>query len=82
MQVLIELDADQVDSVVVEGLKKAYEIHLTFPNEPDYEELSYVFKVMIKYFMGDKASAKYLHGLAKVEKKYNTKRLVEANGGL
>ena len=82
MQVLIELDEDQTESVLVEGLKKAYEINLTFPHEPDYDELNEAFKVMIKYFMGDKAGAKYLHGLAKVEKKYNAQRLAEANGGL
>ena len=82
MQVLIELNDDQVDEVLAEGLKKAYEISLTFPHEHDYDELNSSFKILIKYFMGEKAGAKYLHSLAKVEKKYNAKRLVEAEGGL
>lgn len=82
MQVIIELNEDQVDSVLGEGLKRAYETHLLFPNEPDYDELHEAFRVMLKYFLGDKAGAKYLHGLAKVEKKYNSKRLTEAEGGL
>jgi hypothetical protein len=82
MQVQIKLDDDQVDEVLVEGLKKAYEINLTFPHEPNYDELNDAFKVLLKYFMGDKNGAKYLHGLAKVEKKYNAQRLAEANGGL
>jgi hypothetical protein len=82
MQVIIELNDDQVESVLAEGLKRAYETHLTFPNEPDYEELHEAFKIMLKYFLGEKAGSKYLHGLAKIEKKYNARRLVEAEGGL
>lgn len=82
MQVLIELNDDQVDSVLAEGLQRAYETHLLFPEEPDYDELHEAFKVILKYFLGEKAGTKYLHGLAKIEKKYNAKRLAEAENGL
>ena len=82
MQVLIDLDDDQTDALLVEALKKGFEINLTFPNEPDYVELNQAFKLLLEYYMGEKASAKYLHTLAKVEKKYNAQRLAEANNGL
>jgi len=82
MQVLIELNDDQVEEVLAEGLKKAYEVHLSFPNEPDHDELHEAFKLMLNYFMLEKDYKKYMHGLAKVEKKYNAKRLAEAENGL
>jgi hypothetical protein len=82
MQVLIDLDDDQTDTILVEALKKGFEINITFPNEPDYAKLNAAFKLMLEYYMGERASAKYLHSLAKLEKKYNAKRLAEANNGL
>jgi hypothetical protein len=81
MQVLIELDDDQMESVLVEGLKKNYEVHLSL-REPEDHHIHEAFQIMLAYFMSEKEYRKYSHGLAKVIQKYNSKRLVEANNGL
>jgi hypothetical protein len=60
MQVPIELDADQVEQILVEGLKQAYEVNLTFPEEPDYEKLHQAFQVLLPYFMGEDAYIKFV----------------------
>ena len=82
MQVPIKLTDEQVDDILVEGLKSGYEINLTFPEEPNFYEISQAFRTLLAYYMGDKECAKYLHAMAKVRKNYNAKRLVEANNGL
>jgi len=82
MQVPIKLTDEQVDDILVEGLKSGYEINKSFSEEPNYYEIDQSFKTLLAYYMGDKACAKYLHAMAKVRKPYNTKRLVEANNGL
>lgn len=82
MQVQINLTNEQVDDILVDGLKKGYEIHKTFPDEPDYEELDQAFKTLLSYYMGEKNYAKYMHDRAKTNKTYNTKRLVDAHNGL
>ena len=82
MQVPIKLTDEQVDDILVEGLKSGYEINLNFPDEPNFYEISQAFRTLLAYYMGDKECAKYLHARAKVRKTYNTKRLVEANNGL
>jgi len=82
MQVIIELNDEQADEVLVEGLKSGYAINLNFPDEPNYYEISQAFRTLLAYYMGDKECAKYLHARAKVRKTYNSKRLVEANNGL
>ena len=59
MQVPIELDADQVEQILVEGLKQSYTVNLTFPEEPDYEKLNKAFHVLLPYFMGEDAYIKF-----------------------
>jgi molybdopterin-guanine dinucleotide biosynthesis protein len=81
MQVLLELDDDQIESVLVEGLKRNYEVHLQM-HEDNEHHIHEAFHIMMAYFMSEKDYAKYMHGLAKVHKKYNAKRLAEANNGL
>ena len=81
MQVLIELDDDQIESVVVEGLKRNYEIHLNM-HENNEHHIHEAFQILLAYFMTEKEYRKYAHNLAKVTQKYNAKRLVEANNGL
>jgi len=81
MQVLIELDDDQIEDVVVAGLKRNYEIHLNM-REPEDHHIHEAFQILLAYFMTEKEYKKYSHGLAKVIQKYNSKRLVEANNGL
>ena len=81
MQVLIELDDDQIEDVVVAGLKRNYEIHLNM-REPEDHHIHEAFQIMLAYFMTEKEYAKYIHGLAKVLKTYNAKRLADAHNGL
>ena len=85
MHVTIELDDEQVDDVLEEGLKSAYQTHLMFVEDSEeytFEELDNAFKLILKYFMLDKDYRKFMHDVAKVQKKYNSKRMVEAEGGL
>ena len=82
MQVIIELNDEQTDEVLVEGLKSGYAINLNFPEDKNFYEISQAFRTLLTYYMGDKECAKYLHARAKVRKNYNAKRLVEAENGL
>ena len=72
MQVPIELDADQVEQILVEGLKQAYEVNLTFPDEPDYEKLYQAFHVLLPYFMGEEKFTQFA-----VKAKKDTDKLLE-----
>jgi hypothetical protein len=81
MQVLIELDDDQLEELTVEGLKRAYECHLSM-REPEDHHIHEALQIMLAYFMPEKECKKYMQGLAKVIQKYNSKRLVEAESGL
>jgi hypothetical protein len=82
MQVPIKLTDEQVDDILVEGLKSGYQVNLNFPDEPNFYEINQAFRTLLAYYMGDKECAKYLHARAKVRKNYNAKRLVEAENGL
>ena len=81
MQVLIELTGDQLEQVTKEGLMKSYETHLSL-REPEDHHIHEAFQIMLAYFMTEKDYAKYMHGLAKVHKQYNAKRLTDAHNGL
>ena len=60
MQVPIELNEDQVEQILIEGLKQAYTVNLTFPEEPDDEKLNKAFHVLLPYFMGEDAYLKFV----------------------
>lgn len=81
MQVLLELDGDQIEQVTKEGLMQAYETHLSL-REPEDHHIHEAFQIMLAYFMTEKEYAKYMHGLAKVRKTYNAKRIADAHNGL
>lgn len=80
MQVLIELTDDQVDEVLVEGLKDGFRTNLEFPEEPNYYEINQAFRTLLAYYMGDKEFNKYIKPFNKI--KQNAKRLVDAHNGL
>lgn len=82
MQVPIKLTDEQVDDILVEGLKSGYQVNLNFPDEPNFYEISQAFRTLLTYYMGDKEYAKYMHKRAKVRKNYNAKRLADAHSGL
>jgi hypothetical protein len=82
MRVQIKLTDEQVDDILVEGLKSGYEINKTFPDEPNYYEIDQAFKTLLAYYMGDANYAKYAHDMAKGRKKNNAKRISDAYNGL
>jgi hypothetical protein len=82
MQVPIKLTDEQVDDILVEGLKSGYEINKSFTDEPNYYEIDQSFKTLLAYYMGDKEYAKYMHKRAKVRKNNTAKRLADAHSGL
>jgi len=82
MQVQIKLTDEQIDNILIDGLKKGYETNKTFPDEPNHYEIDQAFKTLLSYYMGDKNYAKYAHDRAKVNKTYNAKRLTDAYNGL
>lgn len=82
MQVQINLTDEQVDDILIEGLKNGFETNKTFPDEPNFYEIDQAFKTLLAYYMGDANYAKYAHDRAKTFKDYNTKRLVDAHNGL
>ena len=45
-------------------------------------ELSEAYKLVLEDHMGERAFKTYMHDKAKKDKKYNSKRLTEAEGGL
>jgi tRNA U38,U39,U40 pseudouridine synthase TruA len=80
MQVQINLNDDQVDEVLLHGLKDGFRINLEFKEEPNFYEINQAFRTLLEYYMGTKAFDAFIKHYNK--KKYNTKRLVEANNGL
>lgn len=80
MQVSIELDDDQVDEVLINGLKDGFRINLEFKDEPNYYEINQAFRTLLEYYMGEKDFNKFIKHYQK--KNYDSKRLVEANNGL
>ena len=79
MQVQIELTDYQVDAIFVEGLKDGFKVNLEFPEEPNYYEVNQAFRTLLAYYMTEKEFDKFIKPF---NKKYDSKRLVEANNGL
>jgi hypothetical protein len=85
MEVKLNLEYELLEPIVVAVLKEQYELLLkTAPlgfNDNE-AELSGSYKVVLEDFMGHQAFQKYAHDMAKKNKKYDSKKLVEANNGL
>ena len=79
MQVQIELTDEQADEVLLDALKQGFETNLQFPDEPNYYEINQSFRTLLAYYMTEKEFDKYIKPF---NKKYDSKRLVEANNGL
>lgn len=79
MQVQIKLSDEQVDDILVEGLKSGFEINKEFQDEPNYYELNQAFMTLLAYYMGEKAFDKYIKPF---NKRNTSKKLTEAYGGL
>ena len=85
MEIKLNLDYELLEPIVVAVLKEQYELLLkTAPlgfNDNEVE-LSGSYKLVLEDFMGYHEFQKYAHDMAKKHKKYNSKRLTEAEGGL
>jgi ribulose bisphosphate carboxylase small subunit len=80
MRVSIELDDEQVDEILVEGLQSGHKINLEFKDEPNFYEVNQAFRTLLAYYMGEKAFDKYIKPFN--NGKQNAKRLVDAHNGL
>jgi len=81
MQVQLDLDDDQVESILVEGLKSNYLVHLNM-HEGDEHHIHEAFQIMLAYFMKEKEYEKYMKSMSVHHNNYNAKRLAEAHNGL
>ena len=84
MKITLDINYEIAEPIIVGVLKEQYEIliknaPLGFDEELD---LSEAYKLVLEDFMGSKEFQKYTHDLAKKNKKYDSKRLTEAEGGL
>ena len=79
MQLPIELTDEQVDDILVEGLKSGFQINLSFREEPNFYEINQAFRTLLAYYMGDKEYNKYIRPFNKVN---TAKKLAEAYNGL
>ena len=80
MQVQIKLTDDQVDDILVEGLKDGHRVNLEFPEEPNYYEINQAFRTLLAYYMTEKEFNKYIKPFNK--RNQNAKRLTDAHNGL
>jgi tRNA U38,U39,U40 pseudouridine synthase TruA len=80
MQVQINLTDEQVDEILIEGLKDGFRVNLEFKEEPNFYELNQAFRTLLEYYMGTHQFDEFIKPYNK--KKYNSKLLVEANNGL
>ena len=79
MQVQIKITDEQVDNILIHGLQDGFKTNLEFPEEPNYYEINQAFRTLLEYYMGTKEFNKFIKPF---NKKYDAKRLVEANNGL
>ena len=84
MKITLDIDYEIAEPIIVTVLKEQYELLLKDAPLGFEEEinLSEAYKLVLEDFMGSKEFQKYIHDLAKKNKKYNSKRLIEAEGGL
>ena len=80
MQVLIDLTDDNMDDILVEGLKRGFETMRNFPEEPNYYEINQAFMTLLSYYMLEKDFNKYIKPFNKGAT--NAKRLTDAHNGL
>ena len=84
MKITLDIDYEIAEPIIVAVLKEQSELLLKdaplgFEDEVDLNE---AYKLVLEDFMGSKEFQKYTHEIAKKNKKYNSKRLTEAEGGL
>jgi hypothetical protein len=82
MQVQIKLTDEQVDDILLEGLKDGFKTNLNFKQEPEYEHIHQAFLTLIRYYTTPSQLKEFVKELPKDIKKDSAKRLAEAYGGL
>ena len=80
MQVTINLTHEQVDDILLDGLKDGFRVNLEYADEPNYYEINQAFRTLLAYYMGDKEFNNFIKHYK--TRKQNAKRLAEANNGL
>jgi hypothetical protein len=78
-KITIDLDADQLEPIVVAVLKDALAFEL---KHRESEEIIDAYKIVIRDFMTPSQYQTFMHDIAKKELTLNVKRLVEADNGL
>jgi len=84
MKITLDINYEIAEPIIVTVLKEQYELLLKDAPLGFEEEinLSEAYKLVLEDFMGSKEFQKYIHNIAKKEKRYDSKKLVEANSGL
>jgi hypothetical protein len=84
MKITLDIDYEIAEPIVVAVLKEQYEILVKDAPLKHEEELNLneAYKLVLEDFMGCHEFQKYVHNIAKKEKRYDSKKLIEANSGL
>jgi hypothetical protein len=80
MQVTINLTHEQVDDILLDGLKDGFRGNLEYADEPNYYEINQAFRTLLAYYMTEKEFNNFIKPYTKG--KQNAKRLVDAHNGL
>jgi len=86
MKLELTIDADQSDAIFVHIAKERYELlvqdKIKWANEPLIDETLEAYKLILQDSMTEKDFKTYMHSFAKKAKKYDAKRLTDAENGL
>jgi len=86
MKLELTIDADQSDAIFVHIAKERYELlqddKIKWADEPLIDETIEAYKLILQDSMTEKDFKTYMHSIAKKVKKYDSKRMTDANNGL
>lgn len=83
MRVQIELTDEQVDAILVNGLKDGFRINNEFKGEPEYEKLNNAFLTLIKYYLTESELEEFVKNIPnKKDRTQSAILLAEAYNGL
>jgi hypothetical protein len=84
MKITLDIDYEIAEPIIVAVLKEQYELLLKDTPLGFEEEITLndAYKLVLEDFMGNKEFQKYVHNIAKKDKRYDSKKLIEANSGL
>ena len=85
MKITLDINYEIAEPIVTALLKEQFEIlQKGAPIGLDESEVDLhdAYKLVLQDFMGEKEFNKYIHEIAKKEKRYDSKKLTDAHGGL